>query len=118
MAGKDIAVVESVQAVDMHIDSLVGNPTNVDTFYLFLAMPFQFASSPVSHIGYWRIHVWMGSIGIHISAPWKSVTPTVSCIRPSIATIRHSISILWMCPPPSWKPWKSRTDPRAVWITP
>jgi hypothetical protein len=43
MADKDIAEVELVQA-DMHMDIEAGSPTNVDIFYLFLAMPFLIRS--------------------------------------------------------------------------
>jgi hypothetical protein len=38
----NIAAVESVQAVDMHIEA--DNSTNVDIFYLFLTMPFSIRS--------------------------------------------------------------------------
>jgi hypothetical protein len=44
MADKDIAAVESVQTVDMRMDIEAGSPTNVDFFYLFLAMPFLIRS--------------------------------------------------------------------------
>jgi hypothetical protein len=40
MEDKRIAAMEFVQAVDMCMDIEAGNPTNVDIFYLFLAMPF------------------------------------------------------------------------------
>ena len=44
MENKDIAAVESVQAVDNCMGIEVGNPTNVDIFYLFSAKPFSFHS--------------------------------------------------------------------------
>jgi hypothetical protein len=40
MEDKDIAAVESVQTVDTRMDIEADSPTNVDIFYLFLAMPF------------------------------------------------------------------------------
>jgi hypothetical protein len=53
MADKDIAVVESVQEVDMHICAEEDNPTNVDIFCLFLATSFSITSHqyPVYGIG-------------------------------------------------------------------
>jgi hypothetical protein len=39
MVDKDIVAAESVQA-DVHMDIEADNPTNVDIFYLFSAMPF------------------------------------------------------------------------------
>jgi hypothetical protein len=43
MADRDIVAAESVQA-DMHMDIEAGSSTNVDIFYLFLAMPFLIRS--------------------------------------------------------------------------
>jgi hypothetical protein len=48
MADMDIVAAELVQA-DMHMGIEAGSPTNVDIFYLFLAMPFlihSFTSIP------------------------------------------------------------------------
>jgi hypothetical protein len=48
MPDKDIVAAELVQA-DMHMDIEADSPTNVDIFYLFLAMPFlihSFTSIP------------------------------------------------------------------------
>jgi len=44
MEDKDIAAAESVQAARMRMDIEADNATNVDIFYLFLAMSFHFTS--------------------------------------------------------------------------
>ncbi len=86
MADKHIAAVEPAK-VDTHMDIEVGNPTNVDTFYLFWAKPFSIRS--LTSIPYMALEKAKGYKLHRIP------------IAPTVTGVWWTIPILWICPPPS-----------------
>jgi hypothetical protein len=77
--------------VDTYMDMAVDKST-IARISAFQTTPSSF--TPHSLIPVWRINYWGKTI-------WETVP-----------------IVVWVYPPPSWKPWKSSTNPWIIWVAP